>query len=213
MPNSMLNTDMAGMHHDLPDPLVVMALEQESDGLFRRAAIPVLYTGVGKVNATYYLTLKLTEYGREKKPLPLVINFGTAGSRSFPVGSLVACNAFFQRDMNATALGFDIGATPFDGAPLTLQFPAVVTELPHAVCGTGDSFSTSHAGAQCSVVDMEAYALAKVCRLQGATFTSVKYITDGADSEAGVSWQENLRKAAEGFLAIHAELIRHREPR
>ena len=36
----------------------------------------------------------------------------------------------------------------------------------------------------CDVVDMEGYALAKVCHKLGVRLISVKYITDGADDTA-----------------------------
>jgi len=51
----------------------------------------------------------------------------------------------------------------------------------------------------CDVVDMEAYALAKVCTLEEIRFTSVKYITDGADDNASVDWESNLKHAAKCF--------------
>ena len=35
-----------------PPLLVVMALPVESHGIFERAGVPVLYTGLGKINAT-----------------------------------------------------------------------------------------------------------------------------------------------------------------
>src|SRR5882724_2998822 len=40
-------------------PLVVIALEIEGQGLFERADISVLYTGLGKVNAALVLARKL----------------------------------------------------------------------------------------------------------------------------------------------------------
>ena len=40
------------MAHSLPDVLVVMALQVESQGLFEKANVHVSYTGLGKVNAT-----------------------------------------------------------------------------------------------------------------------------------------------------------------
>ena len=195
-----------GMHRKFPNPLVVMALEEESGEIFQRAAIPVLYTGVGKVNAAYSLTRKLSEYAAAGQPLPLVVNFGTAGSRLFALGSVVACSAFVQRDMDATALNFARGATPFDRAPARLEFPNMLPDLPPGICGTGDSFSTVHTDSEYDVVDMEAYALAKVCWLYGSTFISIKYITDGCDGESASAWQANLRQAAQHFMAVHAQL-------
>jgi adenosylhomocysteine nucleosidase len=52
----------------------------------------------------------------------------------------------------------------------------------------------------CAVIDMEAYALAKVCWHENARFACVKYITDGADTFAAHEWQRNVHKAAAEFL-------------
>ncbi|HVY79565.1 MAG TPA: 5'-nucleosidase [Steroidobacteraceae bacterium] len=186
-------------------PLVVMAREVESQGLFAAAGVPVLYTGVGKINAAHALTRKLTEHRLTSGSLPRVINFGTAGSHTLPTGSLVACRSFVQRDMDVTALGFSLGTTPFDSVPALIEFPAAVPSLPHYVCSTGDSFQTRREIAS-DVLDMEAYALAKVCWLEKAEFTCVKYITDGADHAAATDWQANLPKAAAEFLRIYRSL-------
>jgi adenosylhomocysteine nucleosidase len=189
--------------NDLPDPLVVMALEQEAGDVFQRAGVPVLYTGVGKVNAAYHLALRLAAYSHAGAPVPFVVNFGTAGSPQFPARSVVACRSFVQRDMDASALGFEVGQTPFDPVPLVLTFPALDLGLPEGVCGSGDSFATTCIATSCSVFDMEAYALAKVCWLQGAKFASIKYITDGADHEAADTWKANLQAAPERFLEVY----------
>ena len=187
-------------------PLVVMALPQEGGTLFESAKIPVLYTGVGKINAAYHLTLRLAAYRSSQRPLPLVVNFGTAGSAQFARGQLVSCNSFVQRDMDASPLGFEPGSTPFDSVPDMLTFPSLATHLPEAVCGTGDSFATSHLETHFSVVDMEAYALAKVCWLQGARFGCIKFVTDGADDGAANAWQERVGHAAERFLELYQRL-------
>ena len=195
------------MTTDPARPLVVMALKQEGGALLEGAQVPVLYTGVGKINATYHLTLKLAEYRAQHAPPPLIVNFGTAGSAQFERGQLVSCSTFVQRDMDASPLGFEAGATPFDTAPNVLSFPSLATHLPEAVCGTGDSFATSHAETHFSVVDMEAYALAKVCWLQGARFGSIKFITDGADDGAANDWQASVGHAAERFLELYRQFL------
>ncbi len=63
--------------------LVVMALPLEAQDVFERAGIPVLYTGVGKVNAAMTLTRALAGYRQAGRSLPHVVNFGSAGSRRF----------------------------------------------------------------------------------------------------------------------------------
>jgi adenosylhomocysteine nucleosidase len=186
--------------------LVVMALELESQGLFAERGISVLYTGIGKVNAAYRLTRALAEHRAEQGVLPRVVNFGTVGSPTLEAGSVVACRRFVQRDMDVSGLGFPLGTTPFEEVPARLEFPALFPELPAAVCGTGDRFETGRPAVDCDVIDMEGYALAKVCHLEGAELGAVKFVTDGADGNAGVDWHDNLPRAARAFLE-HYDLL------
>ena len=192
----------------LPRTLVVVALQAECIGVFEAAGVPVLYCGVGKVNAAMALTRELTRYARHEQPPPLVLNFGSAGSRRHPAGTLVACHEFVQRDMDVRGLGFAMGVTPFDEAPAILNFEPVFKHLAPAVCGSGDTFATAATDMECAVVDMEAYALAKVCWREQAQFGCAKYVTDGADQAAAEDWQRNVHKAADAFLGLYLSLKR-----
>ncbi|HEY4445682.1 MAG TPA: 5'-nucleosidase [Steroidobacteraceae bacterium] len=192
----------------LPGTLVVVALRAESAGVFEAADIPVLYCGVGKVNAAIALTRALARYAQQGQAMPLVLNFGSAGSRRFPTGTLVGCHEFVQRDMDVSGLGFALGVTPYDEAPPALRFDPVFKHLPSAVCGSGDSFATSVTDMECEVVDMEAYALAKVCWYEQVQFACVKYVSDGADHTAAEDWQQNLHKAADEFLRLYLGVVR-----
>ena len=118
---------------ELPSTLVVFALRTESAGVFESANVPVLYCGVGKVNAAIALMRELARYTQRGQAAPRVLNFGSAGSRRYPTGSLVACHEFVQRDMDVRGLGFELGVTPFDDAPSLLRFDPVFTQLPAAV--------------------------------------------------------------------------------
>lgn len=193
---------------ELPRTLVVIALPAESMGVFEAAGITVLYCGVGKVNAAMALTRQLARYAAQGHDLPLVLNFGSAGSRRFDGGTLVACHGFIQRDMDVSGLGFALGVTPFDDAPAMLSFDPVFEDLPSAVCGSGDSFATSGTAVDCGVVDMEAYALAKVCWREQAKFGCAKYVTDGADHAAAEDWHRNKHKAADEFLRRYRSVAR-----
>lgn len=188
---------------NLPAILPVMALRAESDGVFEKAGISVLYCGVGKVNAAISLTHELARYEHTGQAMPAVLNFGTAGSRDHATGAFLACHEFVQRDMDVRGLGFALGETPFDQAPRTLTFQPMFSQLDAAICGSGDSFVTGDCELACAVMDMEAYALAKVCWLKGAAFGCVKYVTDGADHTAAVDWQSNVHKAATRFLHLY----------
>jgi adenosylhomocysteine nucleosidase len=189
------------------DLLIAIALPDEEQGVLRAAGHDVLFTGVGKVNAAAALARRLAERRLAGRVPRLVVNFGTAGSRHFDTHALVGCDRFVQRDMDVSPLGFPRGHTPFDDHGSELAFTARFPHLPAGRCGTGDSFETGPVALACDVVDMEAYALAKVCRLEGLDFACAKYITDGADHAAAGDWQSNLPRAAAGFRVLVDGLI------
>ena len=189
--------------------LIVMALPQESRGLLERAGAQVLYTGVGKVNAAAALARRLAEIRCRAEALPLVVNMGTAGSRSIPAHSLVAVTRFPQRDMDVSGLGFAPGVTPFDATPAVIEFPGVFVHLPPVLCSTADSFATHLHEVSGDVVDMEAFALARVCVAENARFACVKYVTDGADADSATHWEAALDNAARAFVTAYEFLIEH----
>ena len=186
-----------------PAKLVVIAVRAEAAGVFEAAQVPYVLCGVGKVNAAIALTSELNRYANASMPMPRVFNFGTAGSRIHPAGTIVECCEFLQRDMDAGALGFPLGVTPFDTLPARLTVPPTFGDLPIAVCGTGDSFATGLTEFDCGVVDMEAFALAKVCKVFGAAFACAKYVSDGADHSSAADWHSNVHKAADEFLRLY----------
>lgn len=186
--------------------LVVMAIEAEAQGQLQAAGADVLFTGVGKINASYRLTRRVAELARQGQR-PLVVNFGTAGSRRFDTGALVACDRFVQRDMDVTGLGFSHGETPFEELPRVLEFERALLHLPPGLCASGDNFETRAHADEYDVVDMEAYALAKVCRLEALPFVCVKYVSDGADEHAGQTWEAALPRAAAAFVEVYRTLL------
>jgi adenosylhomocysteine nucleosidase len=182
-------------------PLLVMALREEGQGRLEQLGHEVLYCGVGKVNAAYRLTRRLAS-GSAREEYAYVLNLGSAGSRTFNRGSLVAADRFVQRDMDVTALGFAHGETPFESHPSMITFPRIFSTLPHGICGSGDSFLQTAPPVPADILDMEAYALAKVCLQEQIPFACVKYITDGADGAASSDWQNNLKDAARAFAEL-----------
>jgi len=183
-------------------PLVIMALEMESDGLIETLGWPVVYAGVGKLNAAYGLMKAL----REHQP-SLVINAGSAGSHTRLTGETLAAHRFVQRDMDATGLGFALGETPFDTLDMTITHAPIFSGLtrsdgkvlPDGICASGDSFLQGEPPLPCDLIDMEAYALARLCKLEDVPFGCLKYVTDGADHTAHEDWQVNVKRAAEAL--------------
>jgi adenosylhomocysteine nucleosidase len=186
--------------------LIVMALPQESRGLLEGTNVEILYTGVGKVNAAAGLARRLAEMRCTGDGQPLVVNLGTAGSRTIPAHTLVACNRFAQRDMDVSGMGLPPGVTPFDSTPPIIEFPIVFPDLPQVLCSTADSFATQRHEINGDVVDMEAFALARVCLAENARFACAKYVTDGADSDSAAHWEAALDNAARAFLTVFQSL-------
>ena len=194
------------------DILIVCALEQEVNGKLD-GVLPdprqIIYTGVGKVNATGQLTERLHSSHLHYLPeMPkLVINYGTAGSRDLPIGELVDCTKFTQRDMDVRGMGFIKGQTPFEvDVPIILdydhvQFNPIGKKLR---CGTGDNFVQTDEDTYSDVYDMEAYALAKVCFVYNVDFISFKYITDNVNEHSAGDWEQNC---SDGILKFKKEIL------
>lgn len=177
------------MKYNKENLAIVFALQEETSGLFDD--LKPFYTGLGKINAS----LSLAKILHESKPA-FVLNLGTAGSRKFCTHALIECSGFVQRDMDLSALGFQPGETPFDSISGQIKGTRLFENLKHGICGSGDSFETGEPKIPCDLVDMEAYAMAKTCKIFKCPFISVKYITDGCDHKSGDEWSNNLKMAS-----------------
>ena len=168
------------------DKLFLAAIKEETVGLdyFK-------HIGVGKINAAYN-TLKLIQIHKPK----IVINYGTAGAINTKLKGIVECTKFYQRDMDVRGLDFKLGETPFD------KVKEIIISDSGYSCGTGDSFVNQKIEMEVDVVDMEAYAIAKVCMLENIEFKCFKYISDNADENANNDWNTNLALGAEAFTKM-----------
>ena len=164
--------------------LFVAALKEETVGLNY-----FYHIGVGKINATYNLTKLIHKHEPSE-----VINYGTAGAINKGLSGIVECTKFYQRDMDARSLlNLKLGETPFD------HINEIINSEEGFSCGSGDSFVNKQIEMDLDLVDMEAYALAKVCKLEGINFKCFKYISDNADENATSDWTENCKKGAKLF--------------
>jgi adenosylhomocysteine nucleosidase len=179
--------------------IVVIALEAElpqelPDGYYK------IVTGVGKLNAAIELCTRIAVMPNS---ITEVINYGTAGivSKKPLIGQLVRPDVIIQRDMLAEPQA-PRGVVPFEqgdtAGPILLNTDTNIT------LGTGDSFVMDTDPwfdyASIDLVDMEAYALAKVARRYNIPFKCYKYVSDFADENAADTWQENVDKGADYFI-------------
>ena len=169
--------------------LLVVALENE---LPREMATGwnIVYSGVGKVNAAIALCDALATYQPKQ-----VVNYGSAGALRPGLAGLYRVTHFVQRDMDVRALGFALGQTPFEDEM------AIMSGTGGLSCGTGDHFVSAPPELTSDLVDMEAFALAKICQQKAVDFHCFKFISDNADGDAANDWSQQLAVGAALFSA------------
>ena len=175
--------------------LILVAIEEELS-VEDLPDYRVHYTGVGKINAS----IRTLEIIKDYSPTH-VINYGTAGSLNKQLKGLVEVTQFFQRDMDASSLGFKIGQTPFD------EIEEINFGSTGYSCGTGDSFVTQTPKLRTDLVDMEAYAIAKICYLKDVKFRCFKYVSDNAKDGANDDWIKNVSMGKKLFIERMRNLV------
>ena len=160
---------------------LIIALPEEAEGL---KGYSVYISGCGKVNATIS-TMEAIDAGAKR-----IINYGTAGAVGNITG-LVEVTGYVDRDMDVRPLGFRLGQTPFE--------EGIRIGRRGLVIGSGDSFAVDKPEIECDIVDMEAYAIARVCKKYDVDFKCFKYISDKADENAASDWKENVKRGNQLF--------------
>ena len=152
----------------------------------------VFFTGVGKVNAAM-TAAKLIE---RHKP-NVVWNFGTAGGITVDSGihkSHSSCNATWC----AVVSDVPQDQTPFEQG-------IILGEGDGLTCSTGDNFvSDPNLEIPADLVEMEAYAIAKVCQDAGVEFRCYKYVSDQADGDASEEWSKTVANGEPHFIEVYS---------
>lgn len=199
--------------------IFLMAHPNETQSLLKE--IPVIFTGIGKVNAAMTCTETIL-----KTQCRHIVNLGTAGSLKHPTGTLMQVKQVFQRDMDLTSMGLELGLTPLEKNSAYIDCEMIPIDLPVGICATADKISLiepeSHKSnsnsnnhiwnqdqiiRQFDLLDMEAFALAKVCKKMNVAFSSFKFVTDQSDGNISHDWKKNLLAAAESFQKLIPQLI------
>jgi adenosylhomocysteine nucleosidase len=159
------------------DVLFVMATEAEYGAALRTLIEPVI-TGVGPVEAGVRTLKALHDH-----PADLVLNLGSAGSRSLPQAEVFQVSHVSYRDMDASPLGFAKGVTPFLDLPAELSIPQRLPGVPTARIATGASIVNGHAyhAIDADMVDMESYAVLRAAMIAGAGMICLRGVSDGVE--------------------------------
>jgi adenosylhomocysteine nucleosidase len=182
--------------------LYVMAAQAEY-GPHLRARITPLISGVGPVEAAVAVTRALANAEYAKALPDLVVSLGSAGSRVLEQCGLYQASTVAYRDMDASALGFPRGQTPFLDLPPVLPL-ITLPGLPTATLSTGANVVSGAAydGIEAEMVDMETYAILRACQAFGVPLLALRGISDGAAELAHVNdWTQYLHVIDEKLAA------------
>lgn len=160
--------------------LFVMAVDAEYGKCLRRLCKPLM-TGVGPVEAALSVTRTLTSLEIAGKLPDLIVSLGSAGSAHLHQTQVYQASAVSYRDMDASALGFPKGVTPFLGLPRELPLSLRIPGLPQATLSSGGNVvsGAAYTAIDADMVDMETYAVMRACQSFGVRLIALRGISDG----------------------------------
>ncbi|ADV11689.1 5'-methylthioadenosine/S-adenosylhomocysteine nucleosidase [Mesorhizobium sp. M7A.F.Ca.US.014.04.1.1] len=190
------------------DVLFVMAAQAEYGPHLKQLFTPLM-TGVGPVEAGVRLGAELS-WLKSQKTLPdLVVSLGSAGSRTLEQTGIYQAVSVSYRDIDASPLGFEKGATPFLDLPVTVPLPFKIPDIKQATLSTGGAIITGAAydAVNADMVDMETFACLRACQLFDIPLIGLRGISDGAADLRHVGdWTEYLEvideKLAEAVMRL-----------
>ncbi|WPC74639.1 5'-methylthioadenosine/S-adenosylhomocysteine nucleosidase [Vibrio porteresiae] len=192
-------------------------------GQINGAEVVLLQSGIGKVAAAVGTAILLNEYQPD-----VVLNTGSAGGfdSSLTMGDVVISSEVRHHDADVTAFGYEMGQMA--GQPAAFQADAHLMSVAekalesmadkHAVRGlicTGDAFICKPEQQEyirrhfpnVVAVEMEASAIAQTCHQFKVPFVVVRAISDVADKESPMSFDEFLPLAAQSSSAMVLKMI------
>ncbi len=174
--------------------LFVMAADAEYGPHLKRLFTPYM-TGVGPVEAGVRLGAELARLKAEAMLPDFVVSLGSAGSRRLEQTGIYQATSVAYRDMDASALGFPKGITPFLDLPAVLQLPHQIPGIAGASLSTGANIVSGAAYDAIAedMADMETFACLRACQLFGVPLIALRGISDGAAELKNVGdWTEYL---------------------
>ncbi len=192
------------------------------EGQIGEVEVVLVRCGIGKVNAALTTTLLLA-----KHDIDLIVNTGSAGGigAGLHVGDVVIASEIAYHDVDATVFGYSIGQVPQMPARYIANQGTIEKTITAAkktgltpvkgLIVTSDSFIASQA--QTDVIlsnfpdalasEMEGAAIAQVCYQFDVPFVIIRAMSDVADEEAGVSFDEFIIEAGKKSAEMVLELI------
>ncbi|WP_235502689.1 MULTISPECIES: nucleosidase [unclassified Kitasatospora] len=176
-----------------PDrPLLVVAVEEEAAHF--GDSLPILLTGIGKVNAAVALATVLAQGERPSE----ILNLGTAGALRPGWTGIHEVAQVLQHDLDTPGLQALTGRRY--GDPIELDVAG------GPVLATGDLFVSDPAARdrlaeRADLVDMEGYAIVTAARRAGVSVRLIKHVSDEAGAGADRTWQQSVDSCAKELAA------------
>ncbi|AVL78098.1 5'-methylthioadenosine/S-adenosylhomocysteine nucleosidase [Staphylococcus cohnii] len=192
-------------------------------GYINDKAVVLTQNGIGKVNVAISTALLIEKF----KP-DLIINTGSAGAldKSLNVGDIVISDMVAYHDADARAFGYQLGQIPqmpaqfvADKSLIDKATQVITNQQLTAKTGlivSGDSFIGTKDQRmkiktnfpQAMAAEMEATAIAQTCYQFNLPFIITRAISDLADGDAGITFDEFLTKAAKSSSTMVENLIK-----
>lgn len=185
--------------------------------------VVVAVSGVGKVNAAVCTQTMILEF-----KVGAIINVGVAGTLTseLSICDVAVAAAVVQHDMDTSPLGDPVG---FISGPDVIYINADeqisdrlyksaqkvgIRNVKKGVIASGDQFIGGGEKKKIIVdnfnaiaAEMEGAAIGHVCMLSGVPFGVLRAISDGADDDAMMSYEEFAVKAAENSIKIIIDFL------
>ncbi|MDD3323770.1 MAG: 5'-methylthioadenosine/adenosylhomocysteine nucleosidase [Sulfurospirillaceae bacterium] len=177
----------------------------------------IAYSKIGKVNASLTASTMIEKFGAQK-----LLFSGVAGaiSSDLGIGDLIVATKLAQHDLDISAFGHPFGYVPegsvYVESDENLRDIAyqVASEkgiaLKSGIIATGDQFVCNSERKEwigktfdADALEMEGASVAVVCDSLNVPFFILRAISDGADHDAGMSFDEFLQSSAK----ISAEFV------
>ncbi|HEU4987139.1 MAG TPA: 5'-methylthioadenosine/S-adenosylhomocysteine nucleosidase [Rhizobiaceae bacterium] len=174
--------------------LFVMAAEAEYGPHLQKRFTPLM-TGIGPVEAAVKLTAALATLEVAGDLPDLVVSLGSAGSRKLEQTEVYQAVSVSYRDMDASPLGFEKGATPLLDLPANIPLPLRIPGIPEATLSTGGNVISGRGydTIDADMVDMETFAVLRACQHFARPLIALRGISDGAAELTHVGdWTEYL---------------------
>lgn len=192
------------------------------DGTIHNKPVTIVKSGIGKVNASIATTLLIQKFN-----VDVVINTGSAGgiAEELSIGDLVISTELTYNDADNRGFGYVYGQIPqmperyITDEPLRkmIERAASTQNWPtrSGLILTGDSFiSSSHQIEQIKdffpeglVTEMEGAAVAQTCTQFEIPYAVIRAVSDIADEEATVNFDEFVVLAGRRSAALVMALI------